>query len=165
MEAVKEIMNKIILDKIKMSLDGLELDYGTVIEVPSYNSEDLSKIEHLGPEALSYFVSNYHSHVGDVFYQYFYDEVYPKYEEKGKFFLYEVIYPYKNSIKFVLDLDEDLLRENSIFVNDGHPMVAKLKNGEYKYYIMKDSDIKSECILHWVEVDEETAKSMTSKTI
>lgn len=165
MVAVKKIMHKIILEKIKKSLDGLELDYGTIIEIPSYNTEDLSKIDHLGNEALSYFVSKYHSHVGDVFYQYFYDEVYPKYEEKGKFFLYEVLYPYKNNIKFVLDLDEDILKENSIFVSDGYPMIAKLKNGEYKYYIMKDSYTESESILHWAEVDEETAKNIKNKTI
>lgn len=165
MEIINEIINKIILDKIKKSLDSLELDYGTVIEIPSYNLEDLSKIEYLGSEALSYFVSKYHSHVGDVFYQYFYDEVYPKYEKKNKFFLYEILYSYKNSIKFVLDLDEDLLKENSIFVSDGYPMIAKLKNGECKYYIMKDNYIKSEDVLHWIEVDEEIAKSVSNKTI
>lgn len=164
MEEVKEIMSKIILEKIQKSLDGLELDYGTIIEIPYYTSEDLSKIENLGSEALSYFVNNYHSNVEEIFYKHFYDEVFPEYEKKHKFFLYEVIYPHRNSIKFVLDLDEEILKQNSIFVNDGYPMIAKLKNGEYKYYIMNDDDIKSESGLHWIEVNEETAKSVANKT-
>lgn len=164
-ETVESIMYDLILSKVKEVMQNRELDYGDIIEIPLYDSSELAKVEHLGQEAVDYFTSEYKSNVMDIFEQYFYDEIYPKYEEKEKFFLCNPIYPSENSIKFVVDLDEDALLDNSISVKYDIPMIAKLKNGKKKYYIMKDDGFYSEKGLYWVEVDKETAKKAAKQLV
>lgn len=164
LEIVDSIMSEMILSKIKNVLEDRELNYGDIIEIPLYDSSELAKVEHLGQEAVDYFTSEYKFYVMDIFDQYFYDEIYPKYEEKGKFFICHQIRS-ENSVKFVIDLDEDALYDNSISVKYGDPMIAKLKNGEKKYYITQDDGIYSERGLFWIEVDRETAKEVAKQPI
>ncbi|MEM5878019.1 MAG: hypothetical protein QXF12_04020 [Candidatus Aenigmatarchaeota archaeon] len=164
-ETVESIMYDLILSKVKEVMQNRELDYGDIIEIPLYDSSELAKVEHLGQEAVDYFTREYKSYAAEIFEQYFYDEIYPKCEEKEKFFLYNPICPSENSIKFVIDLDEDALLDNSISVKYGDPMVANLSNGKKKYYIMKDDGFHSEKGLYWVEVDRETAKKAAKQVI
>lgn len=162
---VEGIMYDLILSKVKEVMQNRELDYGDIIEMPLYDSSELAKVEHLGQEAVDYFISQYKFNAIEIFDQYFYDEIYPKYEERGKFFLYHPIDHIENSVKFVIDLDEDALIDNSISVKYGDPMIAKLKNGKKKYYITQDDGFYSERGLFWIEVDRKTAKEAAKQVI